>query len=99
MERYENYVKVEDFDKLFALGFEKRGDSYFYIVTTNPKTGEPYKSERKYYPELEVTANGSLVYHVGSKLIAKYFTEIIKEMKDTGVLQPAYNVLKGGYVW
>ena len=96
---YDNWVKVEDLNKLPMLGFEKKGNNYFYIITNNPKTGKPYKSKRNFYPELEVTEEGNLKYHVGSRLNTKYFIEILNKMKDAGVLQPSYNILKGGYIW
>lgn len=99
MNSYEMHVKVEDLNKLSSFGFEKKGNSYFYVVKNNPRTGEPYKSVKKYYPELEVTEEGKLVFHVGSRMTTKYFTEILMKMKNAMVLQPAYNVLKGGYIW
>lgn len=96
--KYDNWVKIEDLDKLLNFGFEKKDNHYFYTVTANPKTGKPY-SKRKWYPTLEVDENGDLRYHVGSKLNTKYFNEIITKLKDAEILQPAYNILKGEYVW
>lgn len=97
--KYDNWIKIEDLDKLLDFGFEKKDNRYFYTVTTDPKIDKPYTSKRKWYPILEVNENGDLRYHVGSSLNTKYFNKIITKLKDAEILQPAYNILKGGYVW
>ena len=99
MNNYEMHVNVEDLNNLSSFGFEKRNNSYFYTSKNNPKTGEPYKSVKKNYPELEVTEEGKLLFHVGSRMTTKYFTEILAKLKNANVLQPGYNVVKGDYVW
>ena len=81
------------------LGLKREITVIFTHLKNNPKTGEPYKSVKKYYPELEVTEEGKLLFHVGSRMTTKYFTEILAKLKNANVLQPGYNVIKGEYIW
>ena len=80
------------------LVLKKKNNSYFYTVTTNYRTGKPYKGHRKFYPELEVTENGLLKFHVISNPTLKYFTEILATLKNKRILQPPYNIYKDAYI-